>query len=169
MAGHPLLNQVRTKSEPLVVDGKAYQIILSYNRVIGIDGYVIGLKFADETGSMDSSKVGNTRGHSIARAVAYRAVQMLKPDLATISIIGFYLLTDDLTARSARGKEVKMRLYRAQARNIQAALVTKLQNLTEIQVEGGSAWMISENPYQAYSQFTTLEKELAKQLRVVLC
>lgn len=89
MAGHPLLHQVRTKSEPLVVGGKTYQIIISYNQVIGVDGYVVGLKFTDEAGSMDSAKAANTHAMILANAVAYRAVQMIKPDLPGISILGF--------------------------------------------------------------------------------
>ena len=73
MAGHPLLHQVRTKSEPLVVGGKTFQIVISYNQVIGIAGYVVGLKFADETGSMDSARAANVNGMALANAVAYRA------------------------------------------------------------------------------------------------
>lgn len=169
MAGHPLLNQVRTKIEPLVVDGKTYQIILTYNRVIGIDGYVVGLKFADDAGSMDSAKAGNAHGIRLANAVAYRAVQMVRPDLAAISILGFYLLTEELEQRSAKGALRKIQLYSAQAGRIQREFIEHFQHLTEFSVAGGTAWLLSKMPYHAYNQYPLLEKELAKQLRVTIC
>ncbi len=169
MAGHPLLNQVRTKSEPLVVDGKTYQIVLSYNRVIGIDGYVVGLKFADETGSMDSAKPAKTHGIRLANAVAYRAVQMIKPDLATISILGFYLLTAELDERRPNGSLRKILLYRAKAGVMHRQLLDHLQYRGEFEVTGGVAWVLSEKPYHEYDQYTLLESELAKQMRVTLC
>ncbi len=169
MAGHPLLNQVRTKSEPLVVDGNTYQIILTYNRVIGIDGYVVGLKFADESGSMDSAKPAKANAIRLANAVAYRAVQMIKPDLAAISILGFYLLTDELAERRTNGALRKILLYRAKAGTMHDELLEQLQFRTEFAVDGGVAWVLSEKPYHSYDQFALLEKELAKQMRVTLC
>ena len=169
MAGHPLLSQVRTKIEPMIVDGKTYQIILSYNQVIGIDGYVVGLKFTDEVGSMDSAKAGNAHGIRLANAVAYRAIQMIRPDLAAISILGFYLLTEDLEQRSTKGALRKTQLYSAKAGQLQREFIARFQHLTEFEVDGGAAWLLSEKPYHAYSQYPLLEKELAKQLRVNIC
>ena len=94
---------------------------------------------------------------------------MIKPDLATISIFGFYLLTDELAERSPNGVRRKMQLYSAKAGVMHRDLIGKLQHLTEFEVVGGAAWVLSEKPYQAYQQFALLEKELAKQMRVTLC
>lgn len=169
MAGHPLLHQIRSKNELITVNGKTYDIIISYNRVIGIEGYVVGLKFTDATGSMDSSKAAGAHGPALANAVAHRAVQMIKPDLANISILGFYLLTEELEARRPGGGKAKIRIYRAHATTMHKNLVEKLQHLTEFEVDGGTAWAMSTKPYNVYEQFNLLEKELAKQMRIILC
>lgn len=164
-----MLRQVRTKSEPLLVAGKEYQIIITYNQVAGIDGYVLGLKFADNTGSMDSAKPAKTHAMILANAIAYRAIQMIKPDLANISILGFYLLTDELDELRPGGRRAKMRVYGAKAVIMQKNLAEKLQYLAEFEVVGGAAWVLSEKPHHAYGQFAAIEKELAKQMRVTLC
>ena len=118
---------------------------------------------------MDSAKEGSAHGIRLANAVGHRAVQMIKPDLAAISILGFYLLTDDLDARRQDGKRAKMRLYHAQAGSMKKELISKLQHLTTFEVAGGAAWVLSEKPYHTYAQFALLEKELVKQLQVTLC
>ncbi len=169
MAGHPLLNQVRIKSEPLTVHGETFNIILSYNKVIGIDGFVVGLKFTDALGSMDSAQARNIHGMALANAIAYRAVQMIKPDLASISILGFYLLTDDLATRRAGARATKTRLYDHQARTIHANLKERLANLANFEVQGGAAWAMSVRPYSEYEYYRFLENELAKQIRVITC
>lgn len=142
---------------------------MSYNRVIGIDGYVVGLKFADQDGSMDSAKATGAHGVSLGIAISYRAIQMIKPDLDNISILGFYLLTEDLEARRPGGGRLKVRLYGTRALEIHAAVKHKLQCLTHFQVEGGYAWAMTENHYSTYDQFNIIEKELAKQMRVSIC
>ncbi|MEN9868899.1 MAG: hypothetical protein RL748_4489 [Pseudomonadota bacterium] len=169
MAGHPLLNQVRSKSEPITVNGKTFNIVLSYNRVIGIDGYVVGLKFTDAIGSMDSSQAKAIHGMVLGNAIAHRAVQMLKPDLDCIAILGFYLLTDDLDLRRPGGRSTKIWLYDQQATTIHRNLKDKLQHLTNFEVQGGTAWAMSAKPYGAYDQFKLLENELAKQIRITPC
>ncbi len=96
MAGHPLLNQVKAKTDIVAVAGKLYNVHLSYHRVDGVDGFVVGLKFSDEGGSMDSAKPGNVNPYALGRAVANKAAQMLNPDLDSVSILAFYLLTEDI-------------------------------------------------------------------------
>lgn len=169
MAGHPLLNQVRSKSEPITVGDSTYTIILSYNKVIGIEGFVVGLKFSDSTGSMDSSKPKRVNGMELANAIAHRVVQMIKPDLDGIAILGFYLLTDDIDVRRPGRSATKIMLYDHQAATIHGNLKNKLQHLTNFEVQGGKAWAMSVKPYSTYDQFGVLESELAKQLRILSC
>lgn len=169
MAGHSLLNQVRTKNEVVVVDGKPFTVILSYNTVAGIDGYVVGLKFTDGTGSMDSAIAKPVDGIQVGLAVAHRAIQMLKPDLHRVAILGFYLLTDDIDTSRPRGSDVKIWMYNRQARTLHRICKDKLQHLTRFDVQGGTAWVMSEKPYSSYEHVSILESELAKQLRVALC
>lgn len=169
MAGHPLLNQVRSKSETLAINGKIFHIVLSYNKVHGIDGFVVGLKFSDATGSMDSAKASALHGIQLSMAVAHRAMQMIKPDLDSVEILGYYLLTDDIETRKIGGSMPKKRLYNSGARRMHNAFKDKLQHLANLEVEGGAAWVLSAKPYSEYEQFNLLEKELAKQLRVAIC
>jgi hypothetical protein len=169
MAGHSLLNQVRAKSEALTVGGETYSIVLTYNKVLGIDGYVVGLKFSDAVGSMDSAKAKPVHGIQLSLAIAHRVIQMIKPDSDSVEILGYYLLTDELDVRKVDGTRQKKRLYGNQANKMQQAFKDKLQHLANFEVEGGAAWVLSAKPYSNYEQFKLLEKELAKQLRVTLC
>ncbi len=169
MAGHTLLNQVRTKSEVVIVNNQPYTVVLSYNKVADMDGYVIGLKFADAEGSMDSATIKPTYAISVALAVAHRAVQMLKPDLANTIILGFYLLTDDLDARGPLAKKAKIRVYNNRAQEMHKALQHRLPHLARLETLGGVAWLFTEKIHTAYSQFNRLENELAKQIRTTLC
>lgn len=170
MAGHPLLNQVRSKSEAIVVDNETYNIVLSYNRVIGIEGYIVGVKFSDASGSMDSSLIKYpSNPFGLARAVAYRVSQMLKPDLDDVAIMGFYLLTEELDARRPGGGKLKTRVYGNQALLIHGEVKHKLQYLTTFEVVGGVGWAMSVAPHTAYEPFDVLKNELAKQIRTTIC
>ncbi len=163
------MNQVRTKNEVVVVNDKQYTVILSYNKVAGIDGYVVGLKFTDDIGSMDSAVAKPVNGMQVGLAIAHRAAQMLKPDLHRVAILGFYLLTDDIDTSRPGGSKVKIWMYNRQALTIHKSLQNKLQHLTRFDVQGGAAWVMTEKPYNSYEQVSVLENELAKQLRVTLC
>lgn len=169
MAGHPLLNQVRAKNEIIVVDSKEYEVVLSYNKVAGIDGYVVGLKFTDDTGSMDSSIAKRTYAIPVALAIAHRAVQMLKPDLHQIAILGFYLLTDDLDAGSLLAKKAKIRVYNNRAIEMHKSFRDTLPHMARLDTLGGVAWIFTEKSYNSYEQFNLLENELAKQIRATIC
>jgi hypothetical protein len=169
MAGHPLLNQVRSKSESIAINGETYNIVLSYNQVVGIQGFVVGLKFTDASGSMDSAAAKPVHGIQLSLAIAHRAIQMIKPDLDSVEILGFYLLTDELEGRKVGGTKQKKRMYGNQAIKMQQAFKDKLQHLANLEVEGGAAWVLSTKPYSDYEQFNLLEKELAKQLRAEIC
>ncbi len=169
MSGHPLLNQVKSKTEIVLVDNKKYNIHLSYHEIDGIDGYVVGLKFSDESGSMDAAKPGKVNPFTLGSAVANKAAQMLKPDLGIISILAFYLLTDDLDSRRTDGGKAKGIIYHAQAIRIHRKVKHKLQHLTRFEVQGGLAWAMSEHDFSDYAQFKVLETELAKQMRAIPC
>lgn len=170
MAGHPLLNQVRTKSEAIVVDNETYHIVLSYNKIAGIVGYVVGVKFTDASGSMDSSLIKYPANpFRLATAIGYRAAQMIKPDLDTVEILGFYLLTEDLDARRSGGGRIKTRLYTTGAYTLHKEVKHKLQHMTSFTVEGGVAWAMCVNHYETYAQFGVLKNELVKQIRVSIC
>jgi hypothetical protein len=170
MAGHPLLNQVRSKSEEITVNGETYYIELSYNRVAGIPGFVVGLKFSDANGSMDSAMIKHPPNpYSLAKAVAWRAVQMLKPDLDNVSIMGFYLLTEEIDARGPNASKAKTRIYNTKATTMHRELKDKLQYLAAFEVEGGVGWAMSVNHYSTYQQFDVFQNELAKQMRMAIC
>lgn len=75
MAGHALLNQVRHKREAIAVDGEPYHVELSYNRIAGIEGFVVGLKFSDASGSMDSALAKyHANPFRLAKAIASRGI-----------------------------------------------------------------------------------------------
>ncbi len=169
MTGHPLLNQVKDKTEIISVDGKTYNVHLSYHRIAGVEGFVVGLKFSDESGSMDSSKSGNVNPFTLGTAVANKAAQMLKSDLDSVSILAYYLLTEDLDARRTDGGKSKGKVYHAQAIRIHRRVKHKLQHLTRFEVKGGLGWAMTVNDFGSYDQFKVLENELAKQMRVIPC
>lgn len=169
MTGHRLLNQVKEKSEIVVANGAIFSIHISYHKIAGIEGYVAGLKFSDQYGSMDSAKKGTTNPFQLGIAIANKAVQMLKPDLHQISVLGFYLLTEDLESRRANGARSKRRIYHAQALEIHSELKHKLRYLTSFDVDGGLGWAMSANDFDSYEQFKVFETELAKQIRMSIC
>ncbi|WP_338846946.1 hypothetical protein V8J88_24665 [Massilia sp. W12] len=169
MAGHHLLNEVRTKQEAIVVDETPYMVMLSYNKVAGIDGYVVGLKFTDASGSMDSAIAKPAYAVRISFAIAQKAVQMLRPDLPQIAVLGFYLLTDDLDARSPVARKAKIRVYRNRAHDIHLAIQDKFRFMSQMDVSGGVAWVYTEKELKTYGQLHLLEHELAKQIRITLC
>ncbi len=142
MAGHPLLHQIKEETGIIAAGGTTYNIHLSYHRVAGVEGYVVGLKFSDQSGSMDSSKSGKVNPFLLGNAIAHKTLQMVKSDLDKISVLGFYLLTDDLESRHANGSRLKRRIYNAQAIEIRANVKHKLQYLTSFEVEGGLDTMI---------------------------
>ncbi|WP_444889318.1 hypothetical protein [Microbulbifer sp. DLAB2-AA] len=169
MTGHPQLNQVKSRSELISVNGRAYNVQLSYHIVFGVDGYVVGLKFSDQHGSMDSAKPGRSNPYALGKAVAQSAIKMIMPDLHKVSILGFYLLTDDLASRRKGAVQFKRRRYHAKAVEIHEAVSHHLKYLTEVEVDGGLGWAMSTKDFTSYSQFEIFERELAKELRVLPC
>lgn len=169
MAGHPSLSQVHERTEIASVNGTIYNIHLSYHKVSGIEGYVAGLKFTDQYQSMDSAKPGKVNPFLLSKAIAQKAVEMIKPDLDKVSVLGFYLLTDDLEERRKGGTRLKKRLYNAQAIEIHSNVKHKLQHLNRFETEGGLGWAMSKDDFSSYSEFKVFERELAKQLRVLPC
>ncbi len=169
MAGHPLVNQVKAKSDMVAIGDKLYNVHLSYHRIAGVEGLVVGLKFSDENGSMDSAKRGITNPFGLGTAIANKAVQMLRPDLNNVTILAFYLLTEDLDARRAGAGAAKGTFYAAQAVKIHRQIKPRLPHLTSFEVQGGLGWAMSVDDFGSYEQFKVFENELAKQLRVIPC
>lgn len=169
MAGHPLLTQTGEKSDVVSVDGIAYYIHLSWHRIVGIDGNIVGLKFADQKGSTDSAKRGHVNPYLLGKAISMKVVQMLEPELDRIAVFGFYLLTGDIEDRHEGGGVIKVQRYNAQALKIHAGVKHKLQHLTRFEVQGGVAWAMSENDFATYEHFKIFENELAKQIRISSC
>jgi hypothetical protein len=133
-----LLTQVKESNAVIFVGGDAYTIHLSYHRMTGFAGYVVGLKFSDGTGSMDSSKVRQIDGLQTGRVIAQKAVQMLLPELSETSFLGFYLLTEGLEVRGPRAVAAKKRLYNAQAIAIHKQVKHRLPVLARLEVDGGA-------------------------------
>lgn len=169
MAGHPLLNQVKEKKEVASIGGTIYNIHLTYHNISGIEGYVAGLKFSDRYQSMDSSKSGKVNPFLLGSVIASKAIEMITPDLDQIAILGFYLLTDDLENRRKGGARLKKRLYNAQAIEIHSKVKSKLSHLTRFETDGGLGWAMSKEDFSSYKEFKIFERELAKQLRVIIC
>lgn len=169
MTGHPLVNYVKEKKDTVLVGGSIYKIHLTYHKVLGIKGYVAGLKFSDHFDSMDSSKTGKVNPFLLGSAIARKTIQMIKPDLEKISIFGFYLLTDDIESRRKGGSRLKKRLYNAQAIEIHSKVKHKLPHITRIETDGGLGWSMSKEDFSNLRDFKIFERELAKQLRVIPC
>lgn len=166
MAGHPLINQVAENKEAITIDGIVYCVHITWHRMPGVDGYLVGLKFSDAGGSMDSAKIGSANPYKLADAVRIRAAQILMRDLANISIFGFYLLTDDLENRRSGSAKIKRKFYHTGATFIHESVKHKLQYLTSFDVQGGMGWVMSENQIETYENFGLFENELSKPLRI---
>ncbi|MFA0812909.1 hypothetical protein [Microbulbifer epialgicus] len=169
MAGHPQLNQVKSKTERVPYSGTFFIVEISYHNIDGIDGYVVGLKFYDQSNSTDSAKVARVHPFGLGRIVAQTAIKMILPDLDQISIFGFYLQTEGLEARRKGGAARKKEMYQAKALLMHKDVKSKLKHLTRFEVDGGLGWTMSEHDYSSYPQLEFFERELAKQLEVILC
>lgn len=169
MAGHPALSYVKEKREIVSISGSIYKVHLTYHKVSGISGYVAGIKFSDSSDSMDSSKTAKVNPFLLGSAIAQRTIQMIKPDLKQISILGFYLLTDDLETRRQGASKLKKRLYNAQAIEIHSKVKYRLPHLTRVETDGGIGWAMSEHDFESLDEYKIFEQELAKELRVISC
>ncbi|WP_226644411.1 hypothetical protein [Microbulbifer variabilis] len=169
MAGHYLLRQTHEKTSVITVGGSNYTIQVSYHDVAGITGKAVGIKFTNASGSMDSSVMGKTNGLSLARAIGTRATEMILPDLPSISIVGFYLLTDDLGRRKANAIHIKNRAYGHGAREIYKHLKHKLPHFIALHTDGGIGWFMSDVKISETDQYRIFEQELAKPLEVLPC
>lgn len=169
MAGHPALSHVKEKREMVSVCGSLYHVHLTYHEMVGIKGCVAGIKFSDNTNSMDASKSGKVNPFLLGAAIARKTIQMLKPDLDKISILGFYLLTDDLEIRRQGAARLKKRLYSAQALEIHSNVRHKLPYITRVEADGGMGWAMSKEDFKSIDQYKIFERELAKELRVISC
>ena len=133
MAGHPALSYVKEKRDIVSVGGQLFNVNVSYHNVKGVDGFVTGIKFSDRNNSMDSSIKGSVGPYKPAASVAEKVIKLITPDIDTISILGFYLLTNDLDARMKGGGELKRKMYKAYAIQMHEQLVHKLPYITQIE------------------------------------
>jgi len=167
MAGHPLLPLVREETSRLSIGGRAFNINLSFHKSVGLNGSIVGLKFTDDKQSMDSSKKVNIHAAQLAVAIGKKVLQMLEPDIKNISILGFYLLTDDLSARSDRAVRLKKRVYGSTAVKIHSKIKHELPILQMLEVKGGIGWAMSRENFMVSNHFDVFVSELGKQLEVV--
>lgn len=167
MAGHHLVTDHRDKTSTALISGKQYKIQLSYHNIKGISGSVVGIKFSDASNSMDSSKKGQVSGVLLGRAIGEKVVQMVMPDIDKISILGFYLLTDDLSTRGKRAVFIKERVYGNQAKEIHNYVKHKLPVLRMLKTNGGTGWAMSKEGTMDDFQIQLLERELGKRLEVL--
>ena len=167
MSGHPLINQTRVKTSVLHFSGQKYRIDLSYHDIPDLQGQAVGIKFSDESNSMDSSKQVSVNGMLLGKAIGKRVIDMTS-DLSNVSFLGFYLLTDDLERnRGILAVRAKTRLYKAQAVQIHKNVNHKLPQLTQISVAGGVAWGMGERNFISKPQFQQFVTELEKATEVV--
>jgi hypothetical protein len=169
MSGHPRVSQVKEQTSIISVMGGVYNVHLSFHTIKGIEGYVAGLKFTDQSNSMDSSKRGNVSGLSLGKAISREAVRLIQPELKNISVFGFYLLTDDLADRSERAVAIKKKVYGAQAIKIHGKVSHELPFLNALEVEGGLGWAMSRDDFNSYDEFHAFEDELSKNMQVLSC
>ncbi|MFA0813394.1 hypothetical protein [Microbulbifer epialgicus] len=169
MAGHYLLRQTHEKTSVISVGGSNYTIQVSYHDVAGITGKAVGIKFTNANGSMDSSISGSAHGLSLARTIGKHATEMILPDLPSISILGFYLLTDDLGRRKANAIHIKNRAYGHGAREIYKHVKHKLPHFIALHTVGGIGWFMSNEKISDTDQYRIFEQELAKPLEVLTC
>lgn len=165
--GHSLLQPLKTDTSTLFFSGRKYLVSLSYHKVSGLSGQAVGIKFSDNTNSMDSSKKVQVNGMLLGKAIGKRIIDMTG-DLSNISFLGFYLLTDEL--EQERGKlavRAKTRLYKAQAIQIHKHVDHKLPQLTQVTVDGGVAWGMGGNNFLSNPQFQLLISELNKATEVI--
>jgi len=167
MAGHPRINQTRVESSTLLFSGQRYRIDLSFHNVPGLSGHAVGIKFSDESESMDSSKKVQINGMLLGKAIGKRIIEMTK-DLKGVFFLGFYLLTEDLERnRGILAVRAKTRIYKAQAIQIHKKVDHKLPQLTQVNVAGGVGWGMGENNFLSKPQFQQLVSELGKAAEVV--
>ena len=167
MAGHPLLPLEGEEISKISIGGRVFNINLSFHKTVGLKGSIVGLKFTDDKQSMDSSKKVNIHAAQLAVAIGDKVVQMLEPHIKNISILGFYLLTDDLSARSDKAVRLKKRVYGSTAVKIHSNIKHELPILKMLEVDGGIGWAMSRDNFMVSSHFDTFVSELGKQLEVV--
>lgn len=167
MAGHHLTTKHWEKTSTVLVAGNQYNVQLSYHNIKGIPGNVVGIKFSDDSNSMDSSKKGSVNGVLLGRVIGEKVIRMVSDDLNKISILGFYLLTDELDSRSKHAVFVKERLYGNQAQKIHSYVKHQLPVIRMLRVKGGTGWTMSKKDLLDEQQFKLLEKELGKRLEVL--
>jgi hypothetical protein len=139
----------------------------AYHTVSGISGEVVGIKFSNQKNSMDPSDKGRVNGITLGRVIGKKVAEMVAPDLDSIAVLGFYLLTDGLADRGARAVLIKQRMYGAQARNIHNSLKHKLPVLQMLQASGGIGWTMSKEDFSSHRQYELFEQELRKQLEIL--
>lgn len=166
MSGHPLLPQVKERTSAISVAGNVYNISLSYHKVASISGYLVGIKFADKSHSMNPAKKAGVNGAQLGVAIGQRAMQMIEPDLDTIAVLGFYLLTEDLDKRGEKAVKIKRRMYNSTALKIHSRVKYRLPILRMMETTGGIGWAMSRENFSESREYQAFVRQLGKQLEI---
>lgn len=170
MAGHSLLPIIKENKSEITVSGAKYTVVVSTHRVQGLEGDVLGIKFQNEFGSMDSSiAVKGVDSYQVINSLASKTQSMILPVLNQVSMIGFYLLTDGLEARGQDAISAKSRLYNMGARKIHKNFRHELPVITKMRIEGAFGWIMSKSDIKQSNLYIELEREFARQIEILPC
>ena len=168
MGSHALLRIINEETSVVSVDGFKYTVVISTHDVPTLSGDVLGVKFMNEDGSMDASiRQKGIHTFRVIDALAYRATQMIAPNLHRVAIIGFYLLSDGLDDRSARAKRAKVRLYNFGALKIYEAVKHELPLIEQMKLEDAFGWVLTKNDIKQTTLFKEIQKEFANQIEIL--
>lgn len=168
MSGHPSIYEKINERENgvIVYGGSKYEIVLTINRYDNFNGDLVGIKFFDSLGSMDSSKKVHTNGIKLGIEIGKKVSEMLKELFIknnNIKLVGFYLLTEDMTEKRAARK---IEQYDLQAGIIHKKVSKFLPELFAFDANGGSAWCMGANKFLDQSQFKLFIDEIGKQVGI---
>lgn len=170
MAGHPLLPIIKENKSEITVSGAKYTVVVSTHKVDGLEGDVLGIKFQNEYGSMDSSiAVKGVDSYQVINALASKTQSMILPVLNQVSMIGFYLLTNGLEVRGGDAVSAKNRLYNMGARKIHKNFKHELPIITKMRIEGAFGWVMSKSDITQSNLYVELEREFARQIEILPC
>ena len=169
MTGQQILTYEKEKISVTIVNGMEYTVQVSYMKIQGVNGTAVGIKFTNAAGSMDPAKGGSVSFLKLARAIGGKAAQMILQDIKNISIVGFYLLTEDLAKRSDTAVAAKQRAYTSGARLIHKDLKGYLPILTMYDSDGGLGWTMSKKDLEQTNELDLFKEELRKTLQVIPC
>jgi hypothetical protein len=168
MGSHALLRTIKEETSVVSVDGFKYTVVISTHDVPTLSGDVLGIKFMNQDGAMDASiRQKGVDSYRIIDALAYRATQMIAPNLHRVAIIGFYLLSDGLDDRGPKAIRAKARLYSMGARKIHKSCKHELPLIEQMKLEDAFGWVMTKSDIRQTTLFKEIQKEFANQIEVL--